>query len=247
MYIIILIIILIYLIIYLLQDLFLFPYISKILIKYSANEELLDNGNLVIKEVNNNNQITIFFPGNAMHVDIIKNNFAYKNVIIVNYRPMKNDGYFYGFGNKNHAIKNGIEAYKWGLENYNEVKVVVFSIGNGVFSEVYKTIVKDNLQRPKEIISINGLTNLKDIVINSYGLFTYPYYYFITSLNSEDNYIKHLDDNVPYKFIHGDKDKIIPHSLVKKMYKNMKKAKKNVSLITIENANHNDIDIYSYL
>jgi hypothetical protein len=96
-----------------------------------------------------------------MLVDLIKELIPKdKNVIIVNYRPMKQDGYFYGFGNSKTAIKNGINAYKWTLANYDEIKVVVFSIGNAVFSEVYKDIILYNLKRPIEIININGLTNL---------------------------------------------------------------------------------------
>jgi lipopolysaccharide export LptBFGC system permease protein LptF len=213
-------------IVYFIRNFILFPYLKE-------NEK---KSHIHIQN-SKDDQVTVFYPGNSMSiaytVSILPKN---KNYIVINYRSRNS-----GFTSSSVAIKNGIEGYKFALQNYKHVKVVTFSIGNGVFSEV----LKETKINPESIVSIAGLPNLSVMTYYLLGYLSYPLNMIFTEFETQDNYNDYLD--APYTMVHGVLDNIIPFQFGENMYKTLKRKGKNVAFEKLENYSHNDIRIPDYL
>lgn len=222
------VVIIILIIIYLSKELLLFPYVDK----YITSKNVMDNGNVLLLN-KDDDEITLFFPGNAMSIYRFSSYFTDKNYLFINYRKQKSDTYFYGFGNINTAVNNSLDAYSYAIKNFKKIRIITFSIGNGVFAELL-----DKIKMTDKIVSvksINGLPNLSDLLFSYFGFLSYIINF--NYLETQSNFKKYL--NCPYTIIHAKKDSIIPFYLAKKMYFELKKSKKNVNFIVLENDGHN--------
>lgn len=232
------------LVIYLAKDAVLFPYVGKSL--HEATNTTDELGNVHLHQNTSSDEVTIFFPGNAMAVyDVIPILNPKKNYILVNYRPQRGDGFHYGFSNARVAIRNGYHAYLEAVETYREIHVVTFSIGNGVFSEILKKIRENNLQAPASLTSLSGICNLTDVVQHLLKIPPWVTIRLFPYFQTQDIFRKSLGD-IPYTMVHGTNDEIISVSLAKKMYKKLDKKHK-VTLTVIDGRMHNQIDLRKYL
>jgi hypothetical protein len=235
------IIIIVLVIIVLAYEFFLFPYVSKNLNK----KNMLNDGNILIHN-NDNDEITLFFPGNAMSIYSIEPFLHTKNYLLVTYRSKKNDGFFYGFGSTKIAIDNGYSAYMYAINNYKKVKVVTFSIGNGVFAEVLKkAAIKEKLEKLDSVVSLGGLPDLSILLNDYFGIFSHLFSLLYNNLETTKIFLQHL--HCPYKIIHGKQDTIIPFKLALQMFHTLKLGGKDVNIVLLPNNGHNDINLLDYL
>lgn len=229
------IVIIVLLVIYFSRELLLFPYVEK----YITSKNVLSNGNVLLLN-DKTDEITLFFPGNAMSIYRYSHFFTDKNYLFINYRQKKSDNYFYGFGDVNTAVNNSLDAYNYAIKNFKKINVVTFSIGNGVFSELLGKIKTS--EKIFSVKSINGLPNLSDLLYSYFGFF--GNFLNLNYLETEKNYEKYL--KCPYTILHGTKDTVIPFYLAKKMYFNLKKNNKNVKFFVLENEGHN-LNLFDYI
>lgn len=227
-------------ILFLIKDFFLFPYVKKNLLQQNTCKK----GNAYFEKADSD-EITLFFPGNAMSVYNLIPYLKNKNYILINYRPKKSDGYFYGFTNRKIALENALDAYNYASKNYKKIHIITFSIGNGVFSDLLIEIINNNLQYPTSLTSIAGLPNLYDVINSLFSIpifinkILFPYF------ETEDIFCKYL--RIPYLMVHGINDVIIPFNLAKKMYKSIKEKNDNTILHILHFEGHNNINIAKYL
>lgn len=223
--------------IYCLRNFVLFPYVSK-----SLNQaNTIENGNILIRN-SIEDSITVFFPGNATSVyNMIPYLKPNTNYLLINYRSLQSDGYYYGYSRCDLAIRNGVVGYAFACNNFKEVKVVTFSIGNGVFAETLK-LTEVN---PHSLTSISGLPNLSELKKNYFGYYSYLITWIFDEFETCDIFAKYL--NCPHKIVHGTLDRIIPVKLIEEMYTILKTNNKNVTLELKEKYSHNDISLIEYL
>jgi hypothetical protein len=219
--------------------LFLFVVLNNDMLLFPAVKKITDGENIILKNNVNNSYITIFFPGNSSKILDYKDKLQHlpKNIIIVNYRKNKKK-----FGEYKHAIRNALLAYEYAHNNYKNIHIVNYSIGNGIFSDILKYI-KFQWSFPKKITIISGICNIKDILYHNFWIFSFICNWVLyNKLDTNNNFIKYIPNHIPILIIHGYKDKIVPFYLVQKMYQELLHHKKNISFQSMSEKGHNDID-----
>jgi len=107
-------------------------------------------------------------------------------------------------------------------EERDEIWVICFSIGLGVFSEILKRIKIELPEQkwPKVLISYKGLFSLRKTVN------IYPLYYFLGDLNSS-RLLQHLPEDCKCLIIKDKDDRIIPFQKWERIYEKYHKEKPN--------------------
>lgn len=212
-----------------------------ILQNQSENTWMNENGNFIMEKNPKDDMITIFFPGRMMYPYMEST----KNLIIVNYRPKHPKKGVVGYGNIQLARKNGLLAYRTANKKYKQIRIVVFSIGNAVFSEVLKDIYREKLKNPIEIINIAGMLDMKDFITHYFGFFGFPIHYFFHDYRIQKNLKNYLQS--PYIMIYSTHDDIIPYSMAKKLYFSLQNHGKQVFLNTLIGVRHSEFDVKKYI
>jgi len=132
---------------------------------------------------------------------------------------------------KNNAFDLYNKAAKFERLN-DEIWVICFSIGLGVFSEILERIKNELLkpQWPKVLISYKGLFSLRKTVN------IYPLYYFLGDLNSS-RLLQQLPEDCAYLIIKDETDTLIPYQKWKQIYQKYH-AKKRVNWLFKSTKDH---------
>ncbi len=188
--------------------------------------------NAILFTRKNHKKLLIFFHGNAGNLSH-RLNQAQKifdmgvDVLLVDYR---------GFGKSQGSIseaglyKDAKSTLSWALKSYKEKNIFILGRSIGSVAAIHASKNK-NLAG---LILITPLSNAKDMAKNmKLGLLSFLADGRLDNLLN----IKHIKTKT--LFIHGNKDKLIPLELSKKLYKNLQAEKK---LIIVDGAGHNDIE-----
>ena len=192
-----------------------------------------------------NPNIMIYFHGNAGNIsnriEIIKELleiFSETDIYIFDYPGF---GLSKGDLNINNIILKSYKVYDYWANHSNSYKNIILygeSIGAGIMAEVYDLIIKmKHPIKPKMLIHMNGLPNMRKVVSNIIPNIIKPFILpWITEFDVENIYYSHKKNLPKLLLIHAPKDELIPINLVYEMAKRL-----NLKIIKIDGGHNNPI------
>ena len=201
-----------------------------------AQKIIQNDTRMYVTENNNPDTLVIFYHGNAGSAcDRSLWNYFFNTLdvsnIFVEYAGYSNDPRTPSEKLIYEDVRN-VQEYVATLQ-YKRIIIVSESIGSG--PATYHTTLAD----VNEIILITSFGNLADV-----AAYHYPFYPVRLLLKNKFDNVKNLSNFTgDLTLIHGEKDEIIPIHLGKQLFDEVSVEQKK--FITIPNAQHNDIYIYS--
>jgi len=185
------------------------------------------NGWLIKNQTNvlNNkksNKLIIFFHGNAGNISnrlhIIQqllNIFDDSDIFIFDYPHF---GLSDGKLHPSYLISCCHKVYDYWSCKYNNICLLGESIGAGIMADTYNLIMKTQINLPKMLIHLNGITSLREIADNIMPSIIKPVILpWIDEYDSKKIYLKHITKLPKIIIIHAINDEIVPIKYVKNM------------------------------